>query len=175
MGVGFLTLAIPAWDIALRTAVVYLVLLLGFRLFGKRDVGQFTLFDLILVLLIANAVQPAMTGPDTSLLGGLIIIVVLLAMNWGVGYLRLRFPLFRHLVQPHPTVIAQEGRWLHDALRREGVDEDEAEMALREHGLASVEEVKMAVLELDGTISVVPTDSRTYRTRRQVRFPRRGQ
>ncbi len=168
------TLAIPWWDIAIRSALIYGVLIVGFRLFGKREVGQFTLFDLVLVLLLANAVQPAMTGPDNSLLGGFIIVVVLLAVNWVVGYLRLRSPLFRHLVQAHPTVVAQDGYWLPEALRREGVDRDEAEMALREHGVADVSEVRLAVLELDGTISIVPTSSPTVRSRRRVRLLHRG-
>ena len=167
---GLAQLAIPAWEIVVRSAVIYPALLTGFRLFGKREIGQFTLFDLVVVLLVANAVQPAMTGPDTSLVGGLLIIGTLLVMNWGLGALRMRSPFFRWIVQPHPTVIAQEGHWIQDALRREGVDEDEAEMALREHGMDSVEQVKLAVLELDGTISVVPIDSRTVRTRRRIRL-----
>ena len=174
MGADLMNLAIPAWNIALRTVVIYVMLVIGFRLFGKREVGQFTIFDLVLVLLVANAVQPAMTGPDNSLVGGSIIIVVLLALNWAVGLLRLRFPIFRKLVQSHPTVIAQDGQWLPEALRREGVDQEEAEMALREHGLSDMSEVQMAVLELDGTISIVPIGSRTFRSRRKVRFMHRG-
>lgn len=162
-------LAIPAWDMVLRVIVIYLVLLIGLRLFGKREVGQFTLFDLVMVLLIANAVQPAMTGPDSSLVGGLVIIVVLLFLNWTLGYLRLRSPLLRHALESHPTVIAQDGQWLPAALQHEGVETEEAEGALREHGVDSVSDVKLAVLELDGSISVVPADSHTFRTRRRVR------
>ncbi len=172
MGSDIGQFAIPAWDLALRSAAIYLVLLLGLRIFGKREVGQFTLFDLVTVLLVANAVQPAMTGPDNSLFGGFIIIAVLLVLNWAVGWLRLRSPLVRGILIGHPTVIAQEGHWLTNALQREGVDLEEAEMAVREHGVASVKDVKLAVLETDGSISVVPTDSRTFRTRRRVRFLR---
>ncbi len=168
----FAQMAIPPWEIVVRSAVIYLALLLGLRLFGKREIGQFTLFDLVVVLLVANAVQPAMTGPDSSLVGGLLIIGTLLVLNWGVGTLRLRSPFFRRILQPHPTVIAQEGHWIPQALMREGVDEDEAEMALREHGVDSIEQVKLAVLELDGTISIVPRDSQTIRTRRRVRMLR---
>ncbi len=165
-------LVIPIWELALRSAVIYLALLIGFRLFGKREVGQFTLFDLVMVLLVANAVQPAMTGPDTSLAGGLIIIIVLLTMNWIVGWLRLQSPFLRSVLQPRPTIIAQDGRWFPEAMRREGVDEEEAAMALREHGVESVEETKLAVLELDGTISVVPKESHTIRTHRRMRILR---
>lgn len=163
-------LAVPAWELALRSAVIYLALLIGLRLFGKREVGQFTLFDLVMVLLVANAVQPAMTGPDTSVTGGLIIIATLLLLNRGAGWVRLRSPFFRRILESHPTVIAQDGHWLPDALRKEGLEEDEAEMALREHGLDSVNDTKLAVLELDGTISIVPTGSHTIRTRRRLRL-----
>ncbi|MHB0870811.1 MAG: DUF421 domain-containing protein [Chloroflexota bacterium] len=173
MSGGLWQLGISAWELAIRSAVIYLALLVGLRLFGKREIGQFTLFDLVMVLLIANAVQPAITGPDDSLLGGMIIIAVLLGINWAVGWLRLRSPLVRRVLLSHPTVIAQNGSWLPEALHREGVDQEEAEMALREHGVESVEQVKLAVLELDGTISIVPTDARTLRTRRRVRYIRR--
>jgi uncharacterized membrane protein YcaP (DUF421 family) len=165
-------MAIPAWELVVRSTVIYIAMLIGLRLFGKREIGQFTLFDLVAVLLVANAVQPAMTGPDSSLVGGLLIIGTLLVLNWGVGTLRLRSPLFRWILQPRPTVIAQDGHWITDALRREGVDAEEAEMALREHGVESIEQVKLAVLELDGSISIVPLDSRTIRTRRRVRMLR---
>jgi uncharacterized membrane protein YcaP (DUF421 family) len=168
-------LAVPAWELALRSAVIYMGLLIGLRLFGKREVGQFTLFDLVMVLLVANAVQPAMTGPDNSLLGGLIIIATLLLLNRLMGWARLRSPLFRQLLQSHPTVIAQDGHWIPEALKHEGLAEDEAEMALREHGLSSVKEAKLAVLELDGSISIVPSDSRMIRTRRRIRFLRQRQ
>jgi len=175
MGSDVVHLAIPAYDIAFRTVIVYLALLLGFRIFGKREIGQFTIFDLILVLLVANGLQPAMTGPDSSLVGGMIIIVVLLGANWLVGWLRLHSPfapLFRELVESHPTVIAENGQWLPAAMRREQVDPEDAVMALREHGLESVEQAKLVVLETDGTISVVPKSSDLYRGRRSVRFLR---
>ncbi len=160
-------LGIPLWDIALRTIAIYIAMLVGLRAAGKREVGQFTLPDLVLVLLVANAVQPAMTGPDTSLVGGLLIIVVLLATNWMVVKTVPRSQRLRKLFSPSPTVIAQDGRWLTDALRREGMDVEEAEVALREHGLLDVSQVKLMVLEPNGVISVVPADSRVYRSRRR--------
>src|SRR5437588_6752722 len=87
----------PVWALIVRSVVIYLVLLLGMRFFGKREVGQFTLFDLVFVLLVANAVQPAMTGPDQSLGGGLVIIVTLLLVNFVISFLRLRVPGFGRL------------------------------------------------------------------------------
>ncbi len=76
---------VPPWELAFRAALIYIALVVALRVFGKREVGQFTLFDLVLVLLVANAVQPAMTGPDTSLGGGLVIIATLLLVNRGVA------------------------------------------------------------------------------------------
>lgn len=162
-------LGIPAWDLVLRCVAIYLALVVGLRLFGKREVGQFTLFDLVLVLLVANAVQPAMTGPDTSLLGGFVIIAVLLAINWVLSRLLPRSARVRRFLEPHPTVIAQDGHWLLKALAREGMDIDEGESAVREHGLADVSHVQLAVLEPDGSVSVVPMETPILRGRRRTR------
>ena len=104
------SLALPAWDIVLRTAVVYLVILMGLRLAGKREIGQMTVFDLVVLLLIANAVQNAMVGPDTSLSGGLLAAVVLLVINSLVARLRLRWPALRRVVEGSPTVLVLAAR-----------------------------------------------------------------
>ena len=100
---------VPVWEIVIRTAVVYLVILVGLRLAGKREVGQLTVIDLVVLLLISNAVQNAMLGPDTSLLGGIIAVVVLLAMSVLLSQLRLRSQRLRHLVQGSPTVLVLHG------------------------------------------------------------------
>ncbi|WP_038038653.1 DUF421 domain-containing protein [Thermorudis peleae] len=166
-------LQIPAWEIAVRSLLIYFALLLGLRLFGKRQVGQFTLFDLALVLLVANAVQPAMTGPDSSLTGGLIIIAVLLLANWVVSRLLFLAPPLRHVLEPTPTILAQNGKWIPSALAREGIDQEEAEMAIREHELSDVSETQLVVLEPDGSISVVPKDATVYTSQRRRRRYRR--
>ncbi len=102
-------LAIAPWDLVVRSIAIYLVLMIALRVFGKRELGQMTIFDLVLVLLVANAVQPAMTGPDSSLLGGLLIIGTLFLLNWGVGWARLRSPVVSHLLQSPATVLASHG------------------------------------------------------------------
>lgn len=165
-------LQIPAWDIALRSLVIYVALFVAMRVFGKRQLGQFTVFDLVLVLLVANAVQPAMTGPDSSLLGGLIIVVALIAINYLVARLD-RIQGFHRLLQSNPTVIISRGAYLDDAMRRENVDRDECETAIREHGMEDVTDVQLGVLEPDGSISIVPKDARTVRSRRKVRYHHR--
>jgi len=147
---------VPAIDLVLRSVVIYVVLIAGMRLFGKREVGQFTLFDLALVLLVGNAVQPAITGPDTSLAGGLVIIATLFIVNRIVNILTVSSHLLRDIIEGRPTVIARGGRWLRRALAQEGLTPDDCVSALRDHGVAHVEDVDLAVLEVDGTLSVVP-------------------
>ena len=94
-----LKLDVRAWNIALLTEAINLVALIGLRLVGKREIGQMTAFDLVVLLLIANAVQNAMVGPDTSLTGGVLAAVVLLVLNAVVARLRLRWPRLRRLVE----------------------------------------------------------------------------
>lgn len=160
---------ISPWELIARSVVVYLVMLLALRVFGKREIGQFTLFDLVLVLLVANAVQPAMTGPDTSLAGGVLIILILVVTNRLLAEGRRRVPLLRHVLESTPTTIARDGTWLTDDVSREGLDSADLETALREHGIASVDEVALAVLEPDGSISVVPRTGRHTARRRRMR------
>jgi uncharacterized membrane protein YcaP (DUF421 family) len=157
-------------EVAVRSAIIYIVLLIGLRLFGKREVGQFTLFDLVLVLLIANAVQPAMTGPDTSLLGGLVIVATLLVINRALALLRLHNSWARRFLQGSPTIVARDGEWIDSALSREGLDADDAAMVLREHGYRDVSEVGLAVLETDGSISIVGRDDVKNAPRHKVRY-----
>jgi uncharacterized membrane protein YcaP (DUF421 family) len=172
----FLKLSVPAAELVLRCGVIYLVLLLGLRLFGKRTVGQFTLFDLVFILLVSNAVQPAMTGPDSSLTGGLIIIAVLISLNFAISYLRIRVPFIDRIVAPAAVVVVKDGVWQTAILKREGVTNEEVMEALREHGVDSVQDVRAVTLEADGSLSVVTTDDGAgqQHRRRHVRFVRRA-
>ena len=151
--------------------LVYLALLLVLRLFGKREVGQFTLYDLVFILLVANALQPAITGPDTSLVGGLILIVALVLTNFAVGRLA-DVPQLHRFLAPPPALIFRDGKYMWRTMRREGVQQQEVEMAAREHGIKDMKDVNEAVLEEDGSISIVAEGS-TPRTKRRTRFNRR--
>ena len=164
--------SVPLWELVARALVVYVALLVALRVFGKREVGQFTLFDLVFVLLVANALQPAMTGPDYSLTGGLVLIVALVAANFVVGRLD-RIPAFRRVLESSPSVLIKNGKIMPAALERENLTEDEVTMAIREHGVDDLKDVELGVLEPDGTISIVPTDTKAYRSRRRVRFVNR--
>ena len=161
-------------SIVARTLIVYLAVLAGLRLAGKRELGQMTPFDLVVILLIANAVQNAMVGPDTSVTGGLIAAGVLVSVNYGVAAARERLPWLRRAVEGTPTLLINDGRFVEEHLRREGLEEDEVLMAIREHGVADVKDVRIAVLETDGSISIVPVDAGAIRTRRHVRFAKKG-
>ena len=167
------SLSVPFWDILLRTALVYIALLIGLRLAGKREIGQMTIFDLVVLLLIANAVQNAMVGPDNSLTGGVLAAAVLLVLNALLSWLRIRFPRLRKLVEGSPTLLILHGQVLNEKMRREGIDIETLETALREHGITDRKDVEMAVLEIDGTISVVPVGDHTLRTRKISRFLRK--
>jgi uncharacterized membrane protein YcaP (DUF421 family) len=153
--------------------VVYAALLIALRIFGKREVGQFTLFDLVFILLVANALQPAITGPDSSLAGGLILIATFVAANAIVGQLD-RLPRFHQLFSPSPAVVIEDGQFVMRTMQREGVTADECMMAIREHGIEDLKDVQLGVLEPDGTISIVPTGSVMHHGKRRVRFVRRG-
>ncbi len=157
----------------LRAVIIYAGLLIALRLFGKREVGQFTLYDLVFILLVANALQPAITGPDTSLTGGFVLIVALVGMNYLVGKLD-NMPRFHRLFTPAPAVIVKDGKYLTDVMKREGVDQEEVEMSMREHGINDMKEVQLAVLEPDGTISIVPTTAAMTRTKHRIRYRHRA-
>ena len=157
-------------EIVLRTSAVYVALLIGIRIAGKRELGQMSPFDLVVVLIIANAVQNAMVGSDTSLTGGLLAAFVLLLVNWIVGRLRLRFSWLERDITGHATLLVNGGHFIEPNMRREGIDEDDVYMAMREHGVDKVNQVEIAILEVDGTISIVPKQSgASHHTRRRVR------
>lgn len=159
-----------ASDIVARTSIIYLFLFLGFRLMGKRQMGQMNVFDMVVVLIIANAVQNAMIGPDNSLLGGLISALTLFALNFAVTELRASSPLVARWVGGVPTLLVDGGKVLAENLGREHLTEEEVLMALREHGIESLDKVWRAVLETDGTISVVPKAEPQVHPRRHVRI-----
>jgi len=159
---------LTAAEIALRTAVVYVALLVGLRVAGKRELGQMTVFDLVVLLVIANAVQNAMVGDDTSLTGGLIAAATLLVLNGVVLQLGMRSRWLRERLRGTPTLLVHDGKVIARHLRQEGLGEEEVMQALREHGIADAASVKSAVLEVDGTISVI-TDATSTRTRGRLR------
>lgn len=163
-------LQVPVIETVLRTTAVYLAILIGLRLTGKREVGQLAPFDLVVILLIANAVQNAMVGPDNSLTGGLVAAATLLGANTLLARTRSRVSWLRRAVEGTPTLLVHDGQLLTPALQREGVNVAEVLMAIREHGLDDLAAVRSVILETDGSMSVVPeADAATAHARRRTR------
>lgn len=161
--------------IFLRTAIVYSCVLIGLRLSGKREVGQMTPFDLVLLMLLANAVQNAMTGPDTSVTGGLVAASTLLAINLLVTRFVWRNRRLRKFVEGMPTLLIHHGVILEANLARERISLDDLHEIIRERGVESIKDVGLAVLEVDGTISILKTDElpNTHKSQHRMRFLRR--
>lgn len=159
-------------QIVVRTGVIYLLVLIGVRLSGKREVGQMTPFDLTLLLLLSNSVQNAMTGPDTSLLGGAVAAAMLLILNYLVADVSGTSKRFRRLIQGQPSLLVHDGKIIESHMAREHVSMDELHRALREHGINACDQVALAVLEVDGSISClkydeIKPDANTHLVRRR--------
>src|SRR5437762_13502427 len=145
-------------EIAARTAVVYGVVLIGVRLSGKREVGQMTPFDLTLLLLLSNSVQNAMTGPDNSLLGGVVAAATLLLLNYILADVSGVNRRFRKFIQGQPSLLIHDGQIIEAHMAKEHVSMDELHRSMREHGISSYHDVALAVLEVDGSISFLKYD-----------------
>jgi len=148
-------LSIPWWEIVLRGTVVYFVLLVLLRLSGKRTVGQFTPFDLLVLVLLGDAMQGSMIAGDQSLPGGIILVVTLLGWNKIVGWLTSRSRRLERAVEGKPVVLARNGHVYGDALDRCNLNIDDLQEAMRNADCGSIAQIRMAMLEKDGKISVV--------------------
>jgi uncharacterized membrane protein YcaP (DUF421 family) len=153
--------------IIFSSVAVYLFIILAIRLFGKKELAQLSVYDLVFILLISNAVQNAMVGPDSTLTGGLVAAGSLFVVNYILKKMQFRFPKFGKAIQGEAIMLVFEGKILPSHLKNAGITEDELMEVIREHGVASVSEVDLAVLEVDGNISVLSTDIRKKTTRRR--------
>lgn len=162
--------------VVVRSAVVYGFILGAVRLTGKREAGQLSPYDLVLLLLLSNAVQNAMVGPSTSLEGGIAAAATLLVLNLAVARLVLRGGRLAAALRGSPTLLVHDGRLIPEHLRQEGLTLDDLDQALREHGVEGVAGVHLAVLEVDGTISVLRNEDvpEQGRHRRRVRILKHG-
>lgn len=155
-----------------RSALIYAFVVVMLRLLGTRPLGRMSAYDFVLVVVLANAVQNALVGGDNTLAGGLTSAATLLLCNFGYTWLLRRFPQLQKRLVGEPVVLISDGDVCSPVLEREGVTRDELMAALREHGAEDIEAVRLAVLEVDGTISVVPAEAPAGRTRRRFRGPR---
>lgn len=143
------------WEFVARAALVYFAIMVLVRISGKRTVGEFTPFDLVVVILIGESTQGALTGGDESVIGALIVSATLIAMNYTVGFITARSKFADKIVEGEAVLLVRDGRVLSDALKRNNVPESDLDEALRAEGVAERGEVRRAFLETDGTISVI--------------------
>jgi len=153
--------------IIFSSVCVYFFIILAIRLFGKKELAQLSVYDLVFILLISNAVQNAMVGPDSTLTGGLVAAGSLFVINYILKQLQLRYPKFGKAIQGDAIMLVFQGKILSSHMKNAGITEDELMEVIREHGVASVSKVDLAVLEVDGNISVLSTELRKKTTRRR--------
>ncbi|HEY7670380.1 MAG TPA: YetF domain-containing protein [Hyphomicrobium sp.] len=150
------SLSIHWSEFVLRAVLVYIFLIVILRITGKRQVGQLAPFDLVLLLVLSNAVQNSMNGGDNSVAGGMISALTLVAMNWIVGYATFRSKRLEALIEGRPQVLIHDGHVNRNVMRSALLTHHELEAALRRSGCAAVTDVAFAVLETNGQISVTP-------------------
>lgn len=160
----------PYLDIVLRSIAVYFFMTIALRIFGKKELSQLNTADVILILLISNSVQNAMVGPDTSLTGGLIAALVLFVINYTIKKLTHRYKIFGDLLLDKPQILIHDGKLDFKTLSKLDISDEELKEAMREHGIEFFKNVKLAMLEIDGTISIISEDQEKLK---QTHYKRR--
>lgn len=146
---------VPWWEFVLRGVVVYVFLLVFLRLTGKRQTGQYAPFDLVLLLILSNAVQNSMNAGDNSLVGGLVSAATLIGCHVVLAQLTFRYAWMARLIDGIPQVLVQQGQVNTDLMRKELLSTDDLEAALRASGCLHLHEVERATIETNGQITVV--------------------
>lgn len=146
------------FQIVLRCIAVYIFVIIAIRLFGKKELAQLSVIDLVFILLISNSVQNAMVGPDTSLEGGLIAALALFIVNYILKKLLYRNKRISEILQGKSLMLIYDGVLQDHNLKLAEITQDELEAAIREHGVAAIKDVDLAILEVDGNISVISND-----------------
>ena len=154
--------------IILSSSAVYIFIIVAIRLFGKKELAQLSIIDLVFILLISNAVQNAMVGSDSSLSGGLVAASTLFMINYLFKYLLYSFPKLGNIVQGTELMLIYNGQLNESNLVKARITREEILEAVREHGVAEIRNVDLAVLEIDGNISIISNDfkHRTIRKRK---------
>ncbi|MBY0451724.1 MAG: DUF421 domain-containing protein [Bdellovibrionaceae bacterium] len=153
---SMLSPSLPWWEFIIRGAVVYFALLIMLKLGGRRQIGQLSPFDFVLLLILSNAVQNSMTGGDNSLIGGLIIAFSLVVINAVISIITTRNKKISRLIDGRPEVFIHNGKLYENILLRENISHDELKEILRKNGVLSASDVKYGVIEATGNISIIP-------------------
>ena len=151
-------MSLPWWEFIVRALVVYGFLILILRLTGKRQIGQLAPFDLVLLLVLSNALQNSMNGGDNSVLAGVLSAGTLISLNTFIGWLTYKSKKFEGFIEGHPRVLVHNGKIYPEALRHEKLTHHELMGAMRGAGCSCIEEVRSAILETDGAITVIPRE-----------------
>jgi uncharacterized membrane protein YcaP (DUF421 family) len=148
-------IAVPWWEIIIRAVVVYFVLIILLRVTGKRQIGQLSPFDLVLLLVLSNAVQNSMNAGDNSLIGGLLSAATLVGLNFLISFFTYRSKKIENIIEGTPQILIHNGKLYEKVMANAKLTHHELDAALRNAGCASIEEAHLAVLENNGTISVL--------------------
>lgn len=158
---------LPFLDIAIRTFVVFFCIVVGLRIFGKKELSQLSVIDLVFILLISNSVQNAMVGSNVSLLGGLTAAFTLFVVNFGLKNLFYRSKKISEFFQGDPLMLIYHGKPVVAHMAQAKISLAELESAVREHGVEEIKDVDLAVLEIDGNISILSHDFKHHTVRRR--------
>jgi uncharacterized membrane protein YcaP (DUF421 family) len=153
---AMLNMAVSIGELVLRAVVVYAFMLVLLRLTGKRQVGQLAPFDLVLLLVLSNSVQNSINAGDNSLIGGLISATTLVGLNYGVGFMTFKYKKLEALIEGRPELIIHNGKVFENVMKRAKLTHHELNAALRREGCGCAAEVQAAILENNGSISVIP-------------------
>lgn len=166
---GTIEQAIPYLIIAGKSTLVYIFMILAIRIFGKKELAQLSVVDLVFILLISNSVQNAMVGDNTSLQGGVVAAMGLFIANYVLKLLLRSSPWFNKAVQGEKIILIHDGTVIEKGLREAQMSHEELEMAVREHGVNKIGDVNLAILEVDGNVSILSDDykQKTQRKRQK--------
>jgi uncharacterized membrane protein YcaP (DUF421 family) len=158
--------------IVVRSAVIYLFILVAFRIAGKRHVSQLSLVDFALILLVSNAVQNAMVGSDSSLVGGIVAAATLILINIILTKFIYKETKLGNLISGEPRLLVRNGKYVASNLQKESIRPEELEEQIREHGFNDLSEVRTAILEMDGSISILPYNKEGQHVEHHMPFVR---
>jgi uncharacterized membrane protein YcaP (DUF421 family) len=153
-------MSLPWWELIFRAVVIYLFLIFLLRISGKRQIGELSPFDLVLLLIISNGVQNAMNGGDNSLIGGLIIATTLIAINYGVGLISYKNKRMEKFIEGRPQVLVHDGKIFEDVMAEAKLTRLELDASLRQSGYFDLHEVRLAILETNGKVTVQGYDKK---------------
>lgn len=147
-------ISVPWWELIVRGIVVYMFLIIVLRLTGKRQIGQLSPFDLVLLLILSNAVQNSMNAGDNSLVGGLITATTLIAANYIVGLITFKSKKLEEFIEGRPQVLIHDGKLFEEVMNEAKLTRHELDSTLRQSGYFEIKEVKLAILENNGRVTV---------------------